>query len=625
MTSNNGKADNRHEGTPYAKLDSKKVTLSAPLNPNNNKKNTSGKKSRGHVTQSRDVTTTNPETDMEIVEEGEENPFQAKVLTTNTSPTIASMDTAEDETKLGSSNSTNNNNKYSTTSNNTATLQEVAQEINNNDNSTFVFNQSSEQAEEQPWKIIEGKRRHFFYLASEDIEGVTLPEKKKLTEKIFRQIRGFIGVNIKKTKETVYLKVEVATEDAKTKCLETAEKSDLAILNSLPTTKSSDGEDTKHVQANEHLTISVRDIPLDYNKEDIAATFSAYGDIESIKTFAHAGWLTARITFTEAETMEAFKDEWSTIIRKDSVRITPVEDYQRTFAEREAFQMKLCNLPPGTTALELEEYIKSVGGKTCFIPRNKTTYKRLRYAFVNFEDDETIDNLMYSFQDVILRKHKIFWTAATTKICHRCHSTEHLVMNCPNAREQLQEEKRLETLAALYQKKEVQADNLSTFNKKIENLRRRKEKTREKTTARETSNNSNNNYQGKPTYASTARQNLTSNQDPSDNQVIIDLTTRINKLEKSANINNSNIADRLTKLEETVDDVLLLLREIVEKGEEEEARAAMEIELNNKPIPQTPSQNRLSASSTQPTSPNLSNLLRKSLQKTLHKQPHPKP
>jgi phage shock protein A len=52
---------------------------------------------------------------------------------------------------------------------------------------------------------------------------------------------------------------------------------------------------------------------------------------------------------------------------------------------------------------------------------------------------------------------------------------------------------------------------------------------------------------------------------------------------------NSSIATRLSKLEDTVNNVVALLKEIIEKGEEEEARAEMEVELSNKPIPQSPS------------------------------------
>ena len=69
--------------------------------------------------------------------------------------------------------------------------------------------------------------------------------------------------------------------------------------------------------------------------------------------------------------------------------------------ERSKYTLKLTNLPAGTTAFNLQDYIQKLGGKTCKIPRIASSYQRQRVAYVEFE---TEDELEAALQDQAIFK-----------------------------------------------------------------------------------------------------------------------------------------------------------------------------------------------------------------------------
>jgi hypothetical protein len=95
---------------------------------------------------------------------------------------------------------------------------------------------------------------------------------------------------------------------------------------------------------------------------------------------------------------------------------------------RQQFSTKLTNMPPNTTAFDLQHVIRATGAKTCYIPR-AMSYKRKRFAVIAFEDEAKLLNaieLEFSLGELALK-----WNPIDTKLCAICNNSEHLAAQCP--------------------------------------------------------------------------------------------------------------------------------------------------------------------------------------------------
>jgi RNA recognition motif-containing protein len=141
-------------------------------------------------------------------------------------------------------------------------------------------------------------------------------------------------------------------------------------------------------------TILVKEIPLGTSKEAIQANFEEFGTIKKISWSVVGLWQKANIEFEKKEEADEAAKQWSWLIGKDAVRIIPDGNIANTLEERDRYTLKLTHLPAGTTAYDVWDYIGELGGMTCKIPRNPTTYQRLRFAIVNFENEQNMNNAL---------------------------------------------------------------------------------------------------------------------------------------------------------------------------------------------------------------------------------------
>jgi len=189
----------------------------------------------------------------------------------------------------------------------------------------------------------------------------------------------------------------------------------------------------------------------------------------------NGGWQTAHIFYENAKSLEEFHtDNWSVFLKKDSLRTTPGESFQEYNETRNTHVLKLCNLPRGTTAYDISDYIKDVGGKTCFIPRTRGKYERVRYAFVTFEKEQDVLALLQEETPVYIKDNHVMWLEPDTKTCHICQGREHLAANCPRIQERSRNERRILKFSDLYKRKKVNADNVDVIHKKAAAITQKK-------------------------------------------------------------------------------------------------------------------------------------------------------
>src|SRR5205085_12593373 len=140
-------------------------------------------------------------------------------------------------------------------------------------------------------------------------------------------------------------------------------------------------------------------------------------------------WYIAIVTYKKIEDVNRLSNKWSIDYMKENLRISPMSTSYEETNKRKDFTLKLSGLPYGTTYFDIIDIVKAVKGKSCFIPRTRKQYERARYAFIAFENEEDQNQAAATYY--AYRKNKLHWVSPNAKTCHKCGSTSHLVINCP--------------------------------------------------------------------------------------------------------------------------------------------------------------------------------------------------
>jgi len=236
----------------------------------------------------------------------------------------------------------------------------------------------AEQAATNNWKTIELTQRHSLFINANHSQGENLLEKKKYLESTLMACHSLLGSSTKKGHDDMmYIKIDFGENEDKLTACEILDNKEIPYLTSIK----GKGKDTAallsdHPDRGNELV--VKDIPLEIKKDNVERKFSYYGKIERIILKVNFGWQTVHIYFESPDAItDNFQNKWSTTLKKDSVRVYLAKDFDAETSRRQLYTLKLCNLPRGTTAFDIQDYIKDVKGKTCFIPCSRGKYERV--------------------------------------------------------------------------------------------------------------------------------------------------------------------------------------------------------------------------------------------------------
>ena len=320
------------------------------------------------------------------------------------------------------------------------------------------------------WNKIEFKKRHTIYALAETCQGETQSEKRYQLEEQILEVAHLLSISTKKIGESHMIKLDLVNMEDKMAVCHMLEENKIEYRMSL---KGKEADPTDNTQRNKELVI--KDIPLGVTKDAIGRRFSIWGRVNQVHMVVKDGWQTAHIQFEDTTAINPFHtDTWSVFLRKDSLRVIPGENYNEYFTSRKEHTLKLCNLPRGTTAYDISDYIKEVKGKTCFIPRSRGKYERVRYAFVSFETEQDLIDVLENETPIYIKENHVQWFRPEIKTCHICQGTEHMAANCPRIQDRERNERKILKYSDLYRRKKVNTDNVDNIHKKANTITQKK-------------------------------------------------------------------------------------------------------------------------------------------------------
>ncbi|CAJ0847757.1 4235_t:CDS:2 [Entrophospora sp. SA101] len=240
------------------------------------------------------------------------------------------------------------------------------------------------------------KKRYVTRILAADVPGHNWEEKIKVISNGLEGTIPIIGIRSTFEEKKKYITISFATqEDAEKACSVQFEQDNEHTLQPW----------NKVVDDSQDKILIIRDIPLNVNRTILFNNLKQHGEITNIKYKLSGPWYTATVTYKSKDTIQTLKNTWSIAYMQDSLRIHPL-----TLTHKE------------------HDIVLAVNAKTCFIPRTCSHYERARYAYVSFESEEKMQEACVTSFGI--KGNEVFWALENQKICHKCGSPDHMIVEC---------------------------------------------------------------------------------------------------------------------------------------------------------------------------------------------------
>src|SRR3990170_1216971 len=264
--------------------------------------------------------------------------------------------------------------------------------------------------------------RFFATVEEEKIPGKNSQERMAKLENLFAASDGFLGVKHFRNRQqiSIYFGNEYDLNKATQTNKDALPGTTFIIVNS---------KEIRSAEADR--TVHVRDIPLYAKSETIKNFFTKFGTIDRFSMTTVGPWQQAFIVYKQGTSLERLNTNiWAVSIMDFSCRVALMTLPREHRDERDAYSMKLTGLPRETTHLDLKDIIQETKAMTCFIPRSRTSYKNLNYAFLSFESDEIA---LEAFNKIYkIKGNRLYWTAPHLQHCYICGDPSHKSQQCTN-------------------------------------------------------------------------------------------------------------------------------------------------------------------------------------------------
>jgi len=269
------------------------------------------------------------------------------------------------------------------------------------------------------WNKVISKKTFAAFFPLENAPGKDPVEKKINAFNLVGHLTSYVGIDITTISNTKYIKVTLA------------DQADITNIASLHFPDKDNIHFIPYSALNptfspaSNQVVKIHDIPLDIDKRLFIAFLERLDKVTSTKFHVCSLFYQCVVTFVNNNTVQ--KLGWSLTYGKHSFRCYPVNLSKEEYDLRRKYDLKLSNLPQGTTAFDLQDILKEVKGRTCFIPRRQdgNSYQKERFAYVQFETEEA--RRLAKTQAFQLKNRLLYFIDANKKTCSLCGSSYHMV------------------------------------------------------------------------------------------------------------------------------------------------------------------------------------------------------
>ncbi|KAG9305992.1 hypothetical protein G9A89_009316 [Geosiphon pyriformis] len=103
-------------------------------------------------------------------------------------------------------------------------------------------------------------------------------------------------------------------------------------------------------------------------------------------------WQSAVIEYSNQEEATRAVNQWSTMIRKDTVRIYSMVEIQKIIEQKKTWEAKLVDLPQNCTVHYLSTTLDQIKARSYFISRTSKNYTRMGCAYIEFDSEASHNN-----------------------------------------------------------------------------------------------------------------------------------------------------------------------------------------------------------------------------------------
>ncbi|KAG9306347.1 hypothetical protein G9A89_018230 [Geosiphon pyriformis] len=273
------------------------------------------------------------------------------------------------------------------------------------------------------WETITSRQRFAGWVVSTLMPGATFKIKLAHVKTVFQSLHGFLGAKSVSKDNMKLFCVEFASQQS----LEAAFLVELTGSVHLATLKI-----VKSLVVSESGSLSaavvLRNVSLGVSAADVKLVLSVFGSVTHVVLKPADIWQYVVVYFEKLDSAVSALMHWSVLMGKNSVRILPLVNQNKTILSCDKFKAKLVNLFPGCTVFKISNMIFQIGGRTCFIPYFPDSGHHSQFALVTFDSQGNLNSAVV--KTGTLRKYHIWWETPGCQHCFRCQEMGHLAMNC---------------------------------------------------------------------------------------------------------------------------------------------------------------------------------------------------
>ncbi|KAG9306111.1 hypothetical protein G9A89_016015 [Geosiphon pyriformis] len=215
--------------------------------------------------------------------------------------------------------------------------------------------------------------------------------------------------------------------------------------------------------------VLVRDILLGISDREVGAAIKEFGKVKNIQIRVAGKWQSAVVEYNNQEEATRAVDQWSTMVRKNAVRIYSMVGTQKIIEQRKTWKAKLVGLPQNYTVHYLSTTLDQIKAQSCFIPRTSKNYTKMDCVYIGFDSKASHNNA--TKKPLVIDDTMVHWVPTNAKECHFCYQVEHLVSKCPILHKKKEGDTKKVTnnirLAKLYVKRNVPEKNIKAFGRRL--------------------------------------------------------------------------------------------------------------------------------------------------------------